>query len=96
MSLFGVRFTAQVTAGNLITAMTVIIAAFGVYKDMSSTVAQNDRDLAVHEARITDNTNRLNAATVAQAEITVKLANLQDLMREVRDELKTSNREGRP
>lgn len=96
MSILGVRFTGQVTLGNLMSAFTIVVAAVAVYKDLSGAVVNHDKQLAVQETRLTAAEARLNVSDVTQARVTTKLDNLENLMEEVRDELRTSNREGRP
>lgn len=90
------RFDRTITLGNLVTFGTIFFFAVVGWRDLQRNDLEHDKRLAVQEATSAEHRSQIAAQAMTAGTLRIELENMQELMGEVRDELRTINRRAAP
>jgi hypothetical protein len=94
MALPPITFDWQLNIGHVLVAISMLTAGAAAYVDLRRDISDLVRAQAVDEARLEALTVRMNAQDVANATLGARFAVVEELMREVRNDLREMR--GRP
>ena len=89
-----ITFGWQINIGHVLVAVSTLTAGTAAYVDLRRDVTDHERTQAVHAARIEALTERMNATDVANATLAARFGAVEELMREMRNDLR--DMAGRP
>jgi hypothetical protein len=88
----GLSFDWRISVGQIGTAAIVILSVYTAWLDLNRDVVDHEKRLAVIEATVGGLNTRMNIADVSDAEMRTQFKALDSLLTEVRNELRTMNR----
>ena len=83
-----VIFTWTINLGHIIVAASTLTAGVAAYVDIRRDVNDQGRAQAVHAARIEALAQRMNSTDVLNATLTARFGAVEELMREMRNDLR--------
>ena len=83
-----ITFGWQINLGHILVAISTLTAGTAVYVDLRHDVTDQIRVNAVKAARIEALTERMNARDVADATLSARFGAVEELMRDMRNELR--------
>ena len=83
-----ITFGWQINLGHILVAVSTLTAGTAAYVDLRRDVTDQERTQAVHAARIEALTERMNATDVANATLAARFGAVEELMREMRNDLR--------
>ena len=84
----GITFVWQINLGHILVAVSTLTAGTAAYIDLRRDVIEHERTQAVHGARIEAITQRMNATDVAGATLAARFGAVEELVREMRNDLR--------
>ena len=84
----GITFTWQINLGHVLVVISTLTAGTAAYVDLRRDVIDQKRTQAVHAARIDALAERLNTTDVANATFAARFGAIEELMREMRNDLR--------
>lgn len=89
-----ITFSWQINIGHILVAISTLTARTAAYVDLRRDTCDQGRTQAAHEVRLEALTMRMNAMDVANATLSARFGAVEELMREVRNDLREMS--GRP
>lgn len=83
-----ITFGWQINLGHVLVAVSTLTAGTAAYVDLRRDVTDQARTQAVHAARIEALTERMNASDVGNAALAARFGVVEELMREMRNDLR--------
>lgn len=86
-----VRFNWEVSIGHVISVLAMLLTAMTVWLNLQFQVADQEKRIAINEAEVRRAHDRLNAKDVTDAEMRQLMRSSQDVLLELRTELRRLN-----
>jgi hypothetical protein len=83
-----ITFAWQINLGHILVVISTLTAGTAAYVDLRRDVTDQERIQAVHAARIEALAERMNAKDVAAATLAARFGTVEELMREMRNDLR--------
>lgn len=83
-----ITFLWQINLGHLRVAVSALTAGTAAYVDLRRDVSEQERTQAVHAAKIEALAERMNSTDVTTATLMARFGAVEELMREMRNDLR--------